>query len=80
MERVLEPAATGSCGACLPLRHIVPAPAAVRGLGLAAGAMIWMALVELLPEALEQAPKPAIAGAVLVAMGLMLAFQQMLKV
>ena len=49
------------------------------GLGLAAGAMIWMALAELLPDALQEASPATISSTVLVAVGAMLAFQQFLR-
>lgn len=45
------------------------------GLGLAAGAMIWMAQSELVPEALEQAPKEQVATALTLAGAAMIAFQ-----
>ena len=41
--------------------------------------MIWMALAELLPDALKQASPATIASTVLVSVSAMLAFQQFLK-
>ena len=38
------------------------APFLPLGLGLAAGAMIWMVVAELLPEALEEASSPSLVG------------------
>ena len=49
------------------------------GLGFAAGAMIWMAFRELLPEALEDAPRLGVAGVALVATVAMLLVQFLLK-
>lgn len=45
------------------------------GLGLAAGAMIWMAQSELVAEAIEQAPKEQVATALTLAGIAMVAFQ-----
>ena len=55
-------------------RPLLPA-----GLGFAAGAMIWMAFRELIPEALEDASRPAVASMVVAATAAMLAFQVLLK-
>jgi zinc transporter ZupT len=47
-------------------------------LGFAAGAMVWMVARELLPEALVQAPRRAVAATALAAFAAMLAFQAVL--
>lgn len=45
------------------------------GLGLAAGAMIWMATSEIIPEALEKAPKEEVATALTLSVAAMTIFQ-----
>jgi len=45
------------------------------GLGFAAGAMLWMVAAELLPEAVDEAPAPAVAAVGLISAGAMVAFQ-----
>ena len=49
------------------------------GLGFAAGAMVWMVLGELLPEAVETAPAKVVALAGSTAFALMLGFQLLLS-
>lgn len=45
------------------------------GLGLAAGAMIWMVFAELIPDALETTSGPTVGAAVTLAFALLFAFQ-----
>ena len=47
------------------------------GLGLAAGAMIWMVFAELVPDAMDEIPGPAAATGVSLAFAAMLAFQSL---
>jgi zinc transporter ZupT len=49
------------------------------GLGFAAGAMLWMVVRELLPDALEEAPPRPVAVAAGLATLAMLLFQYLLK-
>ena len=55
------------------------APMLPVGLGFAAGAMIWMAFRELIPEALSDAPPRLVYGMVVLATAAMLVFQYFLK-
>ncbi len=48
------------------------------GLGLAAGAMIWMVISELIPEAFEEAPKEQVAAVVTLAVAAMIGFKQLI--
>jgi zinc transporter ZupT len=49
------------------------------GLGLAAGAMIWMVFNEMLPEALDELPKTVVFPTVIISIIGMLAFQAVLS-
>ena len=53
-------------------------PALPWGLGFAAGAMVFMVLVELLPEAYEDAPRPAIGLVATLTLVAMMLFQRYL--
>ena len=55
------------------------APFLPVGLGFAAGAMVWMAFRELLPEALKDAPRLGVAGVALLATAGMLLVQALLR-
>ncbi|MBX3049523.1 MAG: ZIP family metal transporter [Anaerolineales bacterium] len=53
-------------------------PVLPLGLGLAAGAMLWMVFAEVLPEALEDAPKEVVAVVVTLSVTAMIALQAVL--
>ena len=53
-------------------------PALPYGIGFAAGAMVFMVLLELLPEAYEEAPGPATGAITALALIAMVLFQQYL--
>lgn len=48
------------------------------GFGLAAGAMIWMVFTELMPEAVEDIPRPAAYTSMIVAVAAMMLFQALI--
>ncbi len=55
------------------------APLLPAGLGFAAGAMIWMSIRDLVPDALHDAPPRFVYSMMLTAMAAMLVFQYVLK-
>ena len=68
---------------CVPAYYFVEQFAVLLpiGLGFAAGAMVWVACVELIPEALEEGMgRYAMLGIVSTAFGLMLGSQELLRV
>lgn len=54
-------------------------PVLPLGLGLAAGAMIWMAFAELVPEALQEISASAVGAAVTLGLAAMIAFQELMQ-
>lgn len=53
-------------------------PFLAPGLGFAAGAMLWMVASELLPEAFRDAPRPAVATALVLSVLAMFGFQRLI--
>ncbi|HSJ13300.1 MAG TPA: ZIP family metal transporter [Longimicrobiales bacterium] len=53
-------------------------PVLAPGLGFAAGAMLWMIVSELVPEAFRDAPRRSVIAALVVSVVAMLAFQRLL--
>jgi zinc transporter ZupT len=49
------------------------APVLPVGLGLAAGAMVWMTMSEMIPESVEAVGRGAVLGALVVSVGAMMA-------
>ena len=80
MERFHQPAAAADGCASLFI-FVLFAPWLPVGLGLAAGAMIWMVFAELIPDAYEGGASGAAIGiAVTLAFAALLAFQEFVLV